>query len=158
MALSLENSNLVWQKVFVSLQALGAKQETVEAFRKLKLRLATVGGNKNLQFVAMADVTADAVIADAACTFYAYYVKKQATGTDAFFKMNDSATTCGAANGGSATDCVSLVTASEEAFQMFPNGRAQANGLTVASQTNLAGNTDSTTGDGPNGFVLIAAA
>lgn len=158
MALSTENANLVWQKVNAALQALGARQQAVEAFRSLKAHLAQNKSNPDLQFVALADVTADAIIADVACKFYGYYVKKQATATDAFFKMNDSATTCGAANGGSATDSVALVDSGDEAVQIFHKGRAQASGLTVASQTNLAGNTDSTAGDGPNGFIIIGKA
>jgi hypothetical protein len=40
---------------------------------------------------------------------------------------------------------------------VFPKGRLQTTGLTIASQTTAAGNTDSTSGDGPNGFFLIGA-
>ena len=158
MALSLETQNLVWQKVKIALDSLGATKAHRDAFRALKEYVQATKGNVTLQFVAMSDVTGDAIIADVACKFYGYFVKKQATATDAFFKMNDSATTCGAANGASATDCVALVDSGDQASQIYPRGRAQANGLTVASQTNLAGNTDSTSGDGPHGFIIVGAA
>lgn len=159
MALSLENQNLVWQKVRVAFDALDATKQSRESFKALKERIATLGGTtRQLQFVAMADITGDTIIADVPCKLYGVFLKKQATATDAFFKMNDSTTTCGAANGASATDSVALVDSGDQVSLVFPKGRAQANGLTVASQTNLAGNTDSTSGDGPNGFIIIGAA
>lgn len=155
MALSTESANLVWQKAFVALQSLGAKPSIVDSLRRLKEKLATVNANPDLQFVTMADITGDTVIADAACKLYAIFVKKQATATDAYFKTNDHATTCGAANGASMTDCVWLPDSGDQHLFVFPNGRAQANGITVASQTTAPGNTDNTSGDGPNGFVIL---
>ena len=157
MALSTESSNLVWQKVKIALDSLGARPKTYEQFKMLKERLATVAGNPNLQFVAMADITGDTAIADVACHLYGVYVKKQATATDAYFKINDSATTAGGANGGSMTDCVWLPDSGDENVFIFNKGRAHANGIAVASQTTAAGNTDNTSGDGPNGFVILGA-
>lgn len=156
MALSLEEQDLVWQRVKIALA--GATPAVVQQFKTLRTHLVTIKGKIKLQFVAMADITGDTVIADVACKFYGAYIKKQATATDAFFKMNDNATTCGAANGGSATDSYPLYDIGDEATVIYIKGRAQANGITVASQTNLAGNTDSTSGDGPNGFVILGAA
>ena len=63
MAISVENSNLVWQKAKAALS--GASPFANDAFKALKQRLATVGGNLNLQFVPIADLGTDAVIADA---------------------------------------------------------------------------------------------
>lgn len=157
MALSLENPNLVWQKAKIALESLGASEEAKAAFKALKHRLATVGGNVNLQFVAISNLTADAVIADVACTLYGAYFKKQATATAAYAKLNDSATTAGGANGADQTTCIELNAASQEAFLIYKAGQAQGSGLSAASQTNPAGNTDSTSGDGPNGFAIIGA-
>lgn len=157
MALTVENPNLVWQKAFLALDSLGAAPSVKEALRKLKERLATVGGNKNLQFVAFADLQGDTVICSDPCTFYFAYGKKQATATDAYFKTADHATVCGAANGGSMQDSIYMPDSAGECSLTFPKGRIQVTGLTIASQTSAAGNTDSTAGDGPNGFFIIGA-
>lgn len=158
MALSTENSLLVWQKVKVAMEALEASEEAKAAFKALKARLSTIGGNKDLQFVPISDLSAsDTVLADAACTLYGVYFKKQATSTAAYAKLNDSATTCGGANGAGMTDCFELNAASQELFNIFKSGRVQGSGLAACSQTAAAGDTDSTSGDGPNGFVIIGA-
>lgn len=157
MALTVENANLVWQKVFIALDALGATPNVKESFRVLKQRLANAGKNKDLQFVAFSDLTGDTTIADVACTFYGAYAKKQATATDAYFKTADHATVCGAANGASMQDSIYMPDSAGECTLIFPKGRLQVTGITIASQTTAAGNTDSTTGDGPNGFFIIGA-
>jgi hypothetical protein len=102
MAIAVVNANLAWQQVFIALDALGATPAVKDQFRALKQRLATVGGNKQLLFVAFSDLQGDTVIAAEACTFYGAYGKKQATATDAYFKTADHASVCGAANGASA--------------------------------------------------------
>lgn len=157
MALSLEEANLVWQKVQVALDSLGANGAIREQFRQLKAYLSQVKRNPQLQFVPFSNLTGDTAIADAACTFYAAFVKKQATSTAAYFKINDSAATAGGANGADQTDVVELNAASQQAALVHPAGRAQGSGIAVASQTNAAGNTDSTSGDGPNGFIILGA-
>lgn len=157
MALTLESSNKVWQKAFLALDALGASPAAKEALRELKQRLATVGFNKDLQFVAFSDLQGDTVIADVACTFFYAFAKKQATATDAYFKTADHATVCGAANGASMQDSIYMPDSSGECALVFPKGRLQTTGITIASQTTAAGNTDSTSGDGPNGFFIIGA-
>lgn len=155
MALTLEEQDFVWQRVKIALA--NASPHVQLSFKNLRSTLVAKGKIK-LQFVALSDITGDTIVADVACKFYGAYVKKQATATDAFFKMNDNATTCGAANGGSATDSYPLYDIGDEAIVVYHKGRAQANGITVASQTNLAGNTDSTSGDGPNGFIILGGA
>lgn len=157
MALTLESSNKVWQKAFLALDALGASPAAKEALRELKQRLATVGFNKDLQFVAFSDLQGDTVIADVACTFFYAFAKKQATATDAYFKTADHASVCGAANGASMQDSIYMPDSSGECALVFPKGRLQTTGITIASQTTAAGNTDSTAGDGPNGFFIIGA-
>lgn len=155
MALSTESAVYVWQKVNNALQALSANPGAVEEFRKLKDYLSQARNVTDLQFVAFSDLTGDTIVADVACKFYGAYVKKQNTSTTAVFKMNDNATTCGGANGGSMTDAFTLEAANRSAVLIVNKGRSEANGITIASQTTPAGNTDSTAGDGPNGFIVL---
>ncbi len=153
MALSLENSNLVWQKAKVGLA--GASPFASDVFKALKNRLATVGGNVTLQFVAISDLGTDAVIADAACRVYGLYLKKGATATGAFVKAADHATSAGT----TASDLViELNEASKETFIVNPTGWSQGTGFTVGSDTTADGSTASTSGDGPNGFAIIGPA
>jgi len=157
MALTLESQNLVWQRAKVALQALDAKQVFVDQFKGLKEYIQATKGNINLQFVAISNLTIDAVIADVACTFYGVYFKKQNTATAAYAKLNDSATAAGGASGAAMTDTVELNAAKLEASLLEPTGRAMASGIAAASETTGAGGTDTTTGDGPNGFVILGA-
>lgn len=157
MALSLESTNNVWAKVNTSLDSLGANSAIRDQFRALKAYLSQIKGNPNLQFVPISNLTAETVIADAACTLYAAFVKKQNTSTAAFFKINDSATTAGAANGAGQVTCVELNAANQQGALLYPAGAPQGTGIAVVSQTNAAGDTDSTSGDGPNGFIVLGA-
>lgn len=152
MAISVEDSNLVWQKVKIALAA--ADPSVQEFFRRLKYHLANVKGNPDLQFVAISDLTADAVIADAACQVYGIYLKKQATATAAVFKASDHATATSAT---APEISLELNEASAEQVLIFLNGYAQGTGLTVGSDTTPDGSTSTTSGDGPNGFVLLGA-
>lgn len=154
MALSLENANLVWQKAKIALESLGAKRVHVEALRQLKEYLSSVRSNPDLQFVAFANLTGDTVVADAACQLYAIFAKKQATATDAFLKAVDHATT---AAGTTFFLCVELAEASEQVLLIFPGGIPQASGITLVSSTTDTGGTDSTSGDGPDGFCIIGS-
>jgi hypothetical protein len=158
MAISVENANLVWQKVAIALDSLGANKAVREQFRALKNYLAQEKNIQNLQFVAVSDLTADTVIADAACKLYGVFFKKQATSTAATAKLNDSATTAGGANGADQTIALELNASGQQVALTYPAGQAMASGIAAASQTNAAGNTDSTTGDGPNGFIILGAA
>jgi hypothetical protein len=152
MAITVENSNLVWQKAKVALA--GASPFAQDVFKALKNRLATVGLNKDLQFVAISDLGADAVVADAACRVYGLYLKKGATATGAFVKAADHASSAGT----TASDLViELNEASKETFIINPTGWAQGTGFTIGSDTTADGSTASTAGDGPSGFAIIGA-
>lgn len=157
MAISLENPNLVWQRVKNTMDSLGSSPEAVLNFRDLKQYLETAKGRPLLQFVPISNLIGDTVVADAACTIYAIYLKKQATSTSAFVKANDSATTAGGANGAAMTDTFELNASGLERVSIEPGGRAMGSGITIASETTGAGGTDTTTGDGPNGFVILGA-
>lgn len=155
MALSLQTQNLVWQKAKIALDSLGATYAHRESLRKLKEHIQAVQGNVDLEFVAIADLTGDAVVADVACQIYAIFLKKQATATDAFFKAVDHATV---AAGTTFFLCVELAESGEQVLLLFPGGLPQATGVTLVSSTTDTGSTDSTAGDGPNGFVILGAA
>jgi hypothetical protein len=156
MALSNENANLVWQKVNIALDSLGAKGEVRDAFRALKAHLSQVKRNPDLTFVAISDLTADVVAADAACKIYGVFLKKQATATDAFYKIfNDAATDSSAED---AVVAVGLLVSGDQVVLQYPNGLDMTAGAVHGSYTAMAGaagTTASTTGDGPNGFVIL---
>lgn len=153
MALSTESSNLVWQKVKIALAA--ADPSIAETLRRLKYHLANIKGNPDLQFVPVTDLGADAVVADVATKVYAVYLKKGTTATGAFFKAADNASSAGT----TASDIVhELNAASQEVLFSYFNGYAQGTGFTIGSDTTADGSTASTSGDGPNGFVLIGPA
>jgi hypothetical protein len=159
MALSTESANLVWQKVAIALDSLGANSYARDAFRALKAYTSQIGGNLNLQFVAISNLTADVVAADVACKVYGIFLKKQATATDAFYKaFNDAATDSSAED---ALITIALTEASEQELFVCAAGKAFSAGVTHGSftaATGAAGTTATTTGDGPNGFVIIGAA
>jgi hypothetical protein len=159
MALSNENANLVWQKVNIALDTLAAKSEVRDAFRALKAHLSQVKRNPDLTFVAISDLTADVVAADAACKVYGIFLKKQATATDAFYKLFDDAATDSSAE--DAVLGIRLVDSGDQVHIAYPAGLAMAAGAVHGSFTAMAGaagTTASTTGDGPNGFLLLGAA
>lgn len=161
MALSLQNSNLVWQKAKISLEALAAGPVATAAFRALKERLAGVGGNPDLQFVvidaSLADDASGTILADAACKVYGIYAKKTATATDSYLAILDDATD----DTGVATDVRAILPfleASHELTLVDPAGIAMGTGVVAKAYTDWDGTTDSTAGDAPNGFVILGAA
>jgi len=161
MALSLENSNLVWQKTKIALDALAAGPVANAAFRALKEKLAGVGGNPNLQFIPFEGTAADdasgTILADVACKVYGIYTKKTATATDAYLAILDDATD----DTGVATDVrmiLPLLEASHEITVIDPAGIAMGTGVVAKSYTDWDGTTDSSAGDAPNGFIIIGAA
>lgn len=126
----------------------------VDLYLKVLWQNLNARNNPQLQYKAISDLGADAIIADAACSIYAIYLKKQATATGCFFKAADHASSAGT----TASDVVhELNAASQEVLFVYPGGYAQGTGFTVGSDTTADGNTASTAGDGPNGFVLLGA-
>lgn len=159
-AKSLEGANLVWQRVNKALWATsGSPVEKAAFLRTLKNWLATQKGNPRLQFLSFSNVTTDAVtvpeVSASGCTIYAIFAKKQNTATDAYLKINDSATLAGGANGANVTITIPLLVGNDEVAMIFQPGLIMATGVVVASETTAAGGTDTTTGDGPNGFMII---
>lgn len=170
MSLSLQDENLVWQKVNKALgvQIAGtagtaANPATQNAFRALKLQFATQKLGIQLQFVPFAEADVDAatgyVVGVGACTLYALYGKKTGTGTTAaFLGVYDKNTNATSTDQKSAS--LYFKSANDEAFAMSPNGwlHTNATGPTIASTTTIAGGT-ATTGDSDSqhGFAIIGA-
>ena len=167
MALSLEDSNLAWQRVKIALATeptaagSGTPPPAIDAFKSLKTYLATVLGNPTLQFVAIdatdIDDASGKVLADVACTLYGVFLKKLATATDVYVHILDDATD----DTGVATDTrvlLAMLESEESAFAIYPNGIPMAAGVVAKAYTTAAGTTDSAATDTPNGFVIIAAA
>lgn len=156
----LEGANLVWQRVNEFTENDNCSPVQRSAFlRTLKLWLATQKGNPKLAFLTFTNVTTDAQVVPSldtgGCTIFAVFAKKQNTATDAFFKFNDSATVSGGANGANMRFLIPLLVGNDEVAVIFQPGLIFATGIVVSSETTAAGGTDSTSGDGPNGFFIV---
>ena len=156
MALALENSLLVWQKVKNALA--NANPSVQAAFIGLKKHLAEQEGNPNLEFYAFSEVQADDAdgtgIVDAACQLYGIYALKENSATDHYTKLFDNATV-----DTTTTDqrvVLPMFIASEPTFQIYPKGFPFAVGVTVTQHTTSEGTTDSSTG--ADGFIIVGAA
>ena len=155
MALSLEDSNLVWQKVKIALA--DSNPAIQNQFAELKKYFAQQLRNPQLQFVPFTEVQADDAdgtgIVDAACKVYAFYAKKNSSGTDAYVKLYDSATVDTTA--GEQLFAFPMLIASEQIAYFHVGGQAMANGVTITQHTTSIGTTDAS--EGADGFVIIGA-
>lgn len=159
MALSLQDGVQVWQKVKNALA--GANPAHVAAFRVLREYLATQGGNPQLSFLpyTAAQITTGGGVAltDAACTLYGVYGKGARTSgtTQAFFQLFNQAD-----NTASTTLILygtQLNAAGQSFAATFPTGIPFSTSLTAASDTTVAGATESSAADACNGFVIVGA-
>ena len=163
MAISLESANKVRQKSYaIGLDPLVYRQ--LQAFFQW---WSTHKKNADLQFLPFDGTDADAaggvVLADAACTVYAVYLRKgtldqrtAGTATDAYIWVLDDATD----DAGAATDgrvALPSLVASESSIYLNSSGIVCATGVVVKAYTDIDGTTDSSAGDAPNGFVIIGA-
>lgn len=152
MAISLEHALAVKQQVDSVASLPSGAQMAIKSFFMYH---AQHNRNKNLDFLAFANPTTDSGLTDAACKVYVVYAKKRATATDAFFKLfdytDDTSNTY-------ARICLPLLVASEYALYISPNGFPFATEVTMACMTTFAGthgSTETTSGDGPDGFIII---
>lgn len=161
MALSTENSLLVWQKAKVALEALGASPVEIAMFKALKERLAGVGGNPDLQLVFVSSTDVDdangKVLADVPCKFYAGYFKKQNNATDCYLAILDDEAD-DASPVADVRAVVGLIDANERAAIVYPAGMNMAKGIVAKAYTEFDGTTDAADTTTPNGFVIISAA
>lgn len=162
MAVSTQDSNLVWQSVKKALA--NANPAAVEAFQALKIYLATQKGNPDLQFIPFSDALLTTATGyspvGAACTFYGVYFAKTGTsgtgtGTDSWLTIANDAS-----NVTDATKFIALMTsvAGQQVFATYPHGLAFGTDLTISGETSAQDGTESTAGDSGNGFVIIGAA
>lgn len=174
MALSLQDENLVWQKVNQALQTqlqpgstggaqTGASPASQNAFRALKLQMATQKRNPQLQFIAFGKSDVDAATGDlltlGAHTLYAVYARKLGTGTtQGYLAYFDANTNTGATAQNSPV--LAFKSQYDESFAMSPTGWKQTNatGPVIASVTTPNGGT-ATTGDSDSqsGFIIVGA-
>ena len=161
MPVTLQASNLVWQKVNKALT--GANPAARAAFRGLKEYLVQQARNPDLQFQSFSD--GDVVTATgytpfaAACTLYGVYFIKNGTGTGT---ATDSWLTIAndASNVTDATKFVALMTsvAGQQVYATYPGGLAFGTDLTITGETSAQDGTESSGGDSGSGFVIIGAA
>ncbi len=167
MALSLQDENLVWQKVNKALgnQSGGAVTGTAASpisqngFRALKLQMATQKLNPQLQFVpfSYANITGASGYQPVSTsgTLYGVYAHKSGTGTTAaYFGVDDSAS-------GDPTKRRHesyLKTTLDEVCALYPSGIAFATDFTIGVWTGGTGTTAVTgAGDVVQGFLIIGA-
>ena len=168
MALSLQDENLVWQKVNKALgnqsggpvTGTAASPISQNAFRALKLQMATQKLNPQLQFVpfSYANLTgATGYLPGIGVAHHVYgvYAKKSGTGTTgAWLSVDDAAS--GAP--GSRRYQTYLVTTLDEASAVWPAGLSMATDLTIGITNTSTGTTEITgTGDVIQGFAIIGA-
>jgi hypothetical protein len=159
MAIALQDGVLVWQKVAKALA--NANPASQKAFYDLKTYLTTQGQNPQLQFVpftAAQITTAGGYSPDVdACTIYGVYGKaRRTTGTTASFIQlfnqadNTASTTL--------ITFVNRVNAVGQQFAaIFPTGYPHTTELTIAADTTVAGDTESSSADAVDGFVIVGA-
>ena len=156
MAVTVENQLFTKERVRIGTSAFtGILSPLSKAFFMVMGQFANM---KQLATYIISNLTADVVVEDEACTLYAVWLKKQATATDAFFKIfND------AANDATDTDArlgIPLLVSGEEHFWCAPNGVPMAAGIVAGSYTAFTGSngtTPSTSGDCPNGVIVYGA-
>lgn len=163
MALSLEAPANVFRKAeaWLNSQNVSGKGSTPvaqAALRGFKDYWMGAKAGANLQFVGFSEAQADdddgTNLLDAASTVYFFYVKKLASGTDNTVKMFENTTVDTTATQQSLS--IPLDVIDQEAFMVYPNGWAQATGLTITQHTTIEGSTDGS--DGADGFIIAGAA
>lgn len=167
-ALTVQNANLVWQKVKNALSAMqvgavGANPGSQRALLDgLKYYLSQQKRNADLQFVPIDGVAtasdggnADQVGASGALTLYAIYLQKTGT-VETIFKASNHATVAG--TDGTQDIAVALTTpAGSDVCLIYPTGRAMSLGFTYAEDTTRTGSTRNLKANACNGFAILGA-
>lgn len=154
--ISTEAQILTKQRVGNALAALNASPQASAAFREFFKWLDGYKKSVTLQLIPISDLTEDTNPLDGAVKVYAVYVKKQATATDSYYKIFDDAT-----DDATTTDvrlALPLLVSGDEQIFLSKSGLDLAAGLVHGAYTAVTGAngaTPSTSGDGPNGFVLV---
>ena len=173
-ATSFGDPNLVWQKVNQALSSQGststgaASPASQNAFRALKLQMATQGNNADLQFFPFAE--ADVNIASSGFTgptgtfrLYGLWAKKTNTGTTlSFLQVRDNINTTYGALASGTKAMLQFSGVGDEGFYVSPSGIAYTNttGSAVTCTTvpgNTGAATSSATADSVHGFMILGA-
>ena len=155
--LALVDQIKVKRQAFSLVRGLGLGSHISQAISAFFQEMSQKKGNIQLQIAVFDQQTAsaaDSVLMDQASTVYAVVVRKK-NANAAWLKMSDNATT---ASSTAAEWMMKLSTAlSDKALWFAVQGEALANGFTLRADTTASGNTRSTTGDGPIGFVIFGS-
>jgi len=158
MAITLQDQSLVWQKVRQA--TVGANPAIQEAFRNLKVYMATQKGNPQLTFLpfsaeqAVTDGGVD--LAGQAVTVYGWYAKgRRTTGTTSSFLATHAA----ASNAATTTTLVTsrFKAVGQEFGFVNPFGLACETGLTISAATAVGGATESSAADAADGFYVVGS-
>lgn len=160
-ALTTESANRVWQKVKNALSvneaaSAGANPTTQNAFQELRKYLSQQKRNADLQFAPIDGtlaITADSVLASGALTVYAIYLYKLGA-TETVFKGSNHATVAGSDG---TQDLAISATVAGDVFVIYPNGRAESLGLTVAQFTTRTGSSRVLAANIMSGFAILGA-
>ncbi len=158
MALTVQDANLVWQKVKIA--TANANPAAQNALAELKKYLAGPKRNPNLQFIPF---TAEQAVTNlgtslsiGASKIFAVYMKgRRTSGTTAsFFAIHDAAD-----NSASTTTTVSqkFNVTGQEAVYVNPNGFQLTTEAVVSAATAIGGATESSAADACDGFVIAGA-
>lgn len=141
----------------VRVMAFGSQAQQVLSalFQEISQKLGTGLQLQVVEVDLQTSSGADVVVADTPCKLYGAFFRK-ANATAAWLKGSDSASAA-SATAGEATHKFAAAS-TDFVVGFYPTGFAQANGWTVRVDTTAAGNTRSTTGDGPKGFYILGAA
>lgn len=158
MALTLQSATLVRDKVRGFTRGAGIQY----ALKSFWMHVASNLRNPDLAIIPIDGTatasdggnTASQVLADAALTLYAIYLKKTGA-TATFFKATNHASV--ASTDGTEDFSYKLTTAGEENLFLFPNGHALATGLTITEDTTATGSTLNVIANKIDGFVIIGA-
>lgn len=162
MALAVQSSNLVWQKVRIALDTLEAPASTSAALKQLKEYLATVGGNPDLEFAPFTAAQAAAAggtdLIGGAAKIYAIVARnhRAAAGTQSFCDFHGAASDASAATV-EGEFSFQAITTKQTALLVRQEGLAFATGVTVSGVTAPGGTTDADEADCPDGFLVIGA-
>lgn len=166
MAVSTQSANLVWQKVknYLSAQnvsTLGANPVSQAAFQGLRMYLSQAKKNFDLQFVPIDGVYSSSdggnnssqILIAGALTLYGVYLYKKGS-TETIFKGTNHAST---ATTDGTQDIAIACTTTGDVFEIYPQGRALATGLTVTENTARTTSTLTLAANQMSGFVVIGA-
>jgi hypothetical protein len=152
------SANLALNKMFQISRAPGI----FYLLKALRLHLAANKLNPDLSFTVIDGYTNasdgtnsnDQVIAAAAATLYAIYLKKRTGSVASYVKFTNHATTAVTNGGADLSYCIT--TAAEEDLFTWPAGHAMSAGITVSQDTSGTGSTCSLLKDTCDGFVIYA--